>query len=128
MQLSVFVISTSKNASLFSCSSSLVNLIFLVVLLIVCKMSSVLSFLTVANTSSTYLSHVLMSLLLVTALLSRSCITVSARKLETGDPIGVPDICRSSCFESRIQLKGISLISQEFIVFSVVSFFATKCC
>ena len=80
MPLSVFVISTST--------------MFLVVLLIVCKMSSVLSFLTVANTSSTYLSHVLMSLLLVTALLSRSCITASARKLESGDPIGVPDICR----------------------------------
>ncbi len=47
MPLSVFVISMSKNTSLFSCSSSLVNLMFLVVLLIVCKMSSVLSFLTV---------------------------------------------------------------------------------
>jgi hypothetical protein len=56
--LSVFVIRTSKNASLLSCSSSLVNLMFLVVLLIVCRMSSVLSFLTVASTSSTYLSHV----------------------------------------------------------------------
>jgi hypothetical protein len=41
--LSVFVIMTSKNASLLSCSSSLVNLMFLVVLLIVCRMSSVLS-------------------------------------------------------------------------------------
>ncbi len=92
--LFVFVISTSKNASWLSCSSSLVNLMFLVVLLIVCKTSSVLSFLTVANKSSTYLSHVLMSLLFVTALLSRSCITASARKLESGDPIGVPDICR----------------------------------
>ena len=41
--LSVFFIRTSKNASLLSCSSSLVNLMFLVVLLIVCRMSSVLS-------------------------------------------------------------------------------------
>ena len=85
--LSVLVINTSKNASLLSCSSSLVNLMFLLVLLIVCKMSSVLSFLTVANTS-TYLSHVLMSLLFVTALFPRSCITASAR----GDPIGVPEM------------------------------------
>ena len=38
------------------------------VLLIVCRMSSVLSFLTVASTSSAYLSHVLMSSLFVTAL------------------------------------------------------------
>ena len=83
--LSVFVIRTSKKASLLSCSSSLVNLMFLVVLLIVSRMSSVLSFLTVASTSSTYLSHVLMSSLFVTALLSRSCITASARKLESGE-------------------------------------------
>ena len=90
---SVFVKSTSKNVSLLSCSSSFVNVMFFVVLLIVCKMLSTLSYLTVASTSSTYLSHVLMSLLLVTALHSKSCITVSARKLESGDPIGVPEIC-----------------------------------
>jgi hypothetical protein len=59
--LSVFGIRSFKKASLLSCSSPLVNLMFLVVLLIVCRMSSVLSFLTdVASTSSTYLSHVLM--------------------------------------------------------------------
>jgi hypothetical protein len=65
--LSVFVIRRYKNASLLLCSSSLVNLMFLVVLLIVSRMSSVLSFLKVASTSSTYLSHVLMSSLFVTA-------------------------------------------------------------
>ena len=69
------------------------NLILLVVLLIVCKMTSVLSFLTVARTSSTYLSQVLMLVLLVTDLFSRSCITASARKLDRGEPIGVPEIC-----------------------------------
>ena len=64
-----------------------------VVLLIVCKMSSVLSLLTVARISSTYLSQVLMSVLLVTDLFSRFCIAASARKLDRGEPIGVPEIC-----------------------------------
>ncbi len=90
----VLVNKTSRKASWLFCSSSLVNLMFFVVLFIVCKMSSVLSFFTVAITSSTYLSQVLMSLLLVTDLLSRSCITASARKLERGEPMGVPEICR----------------------------------
>ena len=94
VSLSVSVIRTCKNASLLSCSSSLVNLMFVVVLSILCTMSSVLSFLTVVSTSSTYLSHVLMLSLFVTALLSRSCITASARKLESGNPIGVSEICR----------------------------------
>ncbi len=56
-------------------------------------MASDLSFLTVARTSSTYLFHVLMSGLIVTDLFSRFCMTASARKLERGDPIGVPEIC-----------------------------------
>ncbi len=56
------------------------------VLFIQCKMSSVLSFLTVARTSSTYLFQVLMSGLCVTDLFSRSCMIASARKLERGDP------------------------------------------
>ena len=64
-----------------------------VVLLIVCKMSSVLSLLTVARTSSMYLSQVLMSVLLVTDLFFRSCITASARKQDREEPIGVPEIC-----------------------------------
>ena len=45
-------------------SSSFMNLIFSVVLFKECKMSSVLSFLTAARTSSTYLCQVLISLLL----------------------------------------------------------------
>ncbi len=126
--LSVFVISTSKNASLLSCSSSLVNLMFLVVLSIVCKKSFVFSFLIAANTSSTYLSHVLMSLLFVTALLSRSCITASARKLESATPLECQIFVGSNCFGNRIQWKGISLVSQACLVCSVVSLFATKCC
>ena len=64
-----------KESKLVVTSSSFVNFIFSVVLFIVCKMSSVLSFLTVARTSSTYLFHVLISLLLVTDLFSRSCMT-----------------------------------------------------
>jgi hypothetical protein len=72
---------------------SIVNSMFSVVLFMVCKISFVLSFITVARTSSTYLSHVLILLLLVMDLFSRSCITASARKLESGDPIGVPKIC-----------------------------------
>ena len=128
LPLSVFVISTSKNASWLSCSSSLVNLMFLVVLLIVCKTSSVLSFLTVANTSSTYLSHVLMSLLFVTALLSRSYITASAKSLKVATPLECRIFVGSNCFGSRIQWKGINLVSQACLVCSVVFLFATKCC
>ena len=48
-----------KESNWLLSSSSFVNFIFSVVLFIVCKMSSVLSFLTVARTSSTYLFHVL---------------------------------------------------------------------
>ena len=102
-----------KNVSLLSCSSSFVNVMFFVVLLIVCKMLSTLSFLTVASTSSTYLSHALMLLLLVTALRSKSCIAVSARKLESGDPIGVPETY--ICCQSTIQLKDIGLASKEYL-------------
>ena len=56
-------------------------------------MSSILSFLTAARMSSTYLFHVLLSLLLVTDLFSKSCVTASAKKLERGDPKDVPEIC-----------------------------------
>ena len=55
-------------------------------------MSSILSFLTAARMSSTYLFHVLLSLLLVTDLFSK-CVTASAKKLERGDPKDVPEIC-----------------------------------
>ena len=82
---SVLVNKMSRKASWLLSSPSFVNFIFSVVLFIICKMSSVLSFLTVARTSSTYLFHVLISLLLVTDLFSRSCMTASARKLERGD-------------------------------------------
>ena len=50
-------------------------------------------FLIAARRSSTYLFQVLISLLLVTDLISRSCMTASKRKLERGTPIGVPEIC-----------------------------------
>ena len=88
----VLVNKTSRKAIWLLCSSSFVNLMFSVVLFIACKMSSVLSFLTVARTSSTYRFQVLIFLLSVTDLFSRSCMTASARKLERGDPIGVPEI------------------------------------
>ena len=47
--------STSKKTSLLSCSSSFVNAMFFVVLLIVCRMLST-SFLTVASKYVTYIS------------------------------------------------------------------------
>ena len=48
---------------------------------------------TMANTSSIYRFQKLMSLLALTVFFSRSCNTASARKLESGEPIGVPVIC-----------------------------------
>ena len=53
---SVLVSKTSRKASWLFCSSSLVNLMLFVVLLIVCKMSSVLSLLTVACENIVYVS------------------------------------------------------------------------
>ena len=47
--LFVLVSNTSRKEILLSCSSSLVNLIFFVVLLMVCKMSFVLSFFIITN-------------------------------------------------------------------------------
>ncbi len=64
----VLVNKTSRKASWLFCFSSFVNCIFSKVLFIQCKMSSVLSFLTVARTSSTYVFHILMSGLCITDL------------------------------------------------------------
>ena len=50
----VHVSKTSRKAIWLLCSSSFVNLIFSVMLFIECKMSSALSCLTVARTSSMY--------------------------------------------------------------------------
>ena len=91
---SLVLVSKTSRKAIWLCSSSFANIIFSVVLFIECKMSSVLPFLTVARTSSTYRFHVLKSLLPVTDLFSRSCMTTSARKLGRGDPIGAPAICR----------------------------------
>ena len=65
---------------------------FFVLLLIVCKMFQ-FCLLPVASTSSTYLFQVLMSLLLATDLSSKSCITASEWKLESGYPLGVTKTC-----------------------------------
>ena len=62
---SVLVNKMSRKASWLLSSSSFVNFIFSVVLFIVCKMSSVLSFLTVARTSSTYLFHACFNIVIV---------------------------------------------------------------
>lgn len=93
--LSVLVSRTSRKADLMSCSS-FVNEIFSVVLLVI--MSFILFVFTVANSSSTNFAYNLMSLLSVTALFSRPCITASSRKLESGDHI----MCAHHLFIKRV--------------------------
>lgn len=55
---------TSQNASWLFFHSSFVNCIFSMLLCIVCKILSVLNFLTVAKTSSTYMFQVLISIVI----------------------------------------------------------------
>ena len=83
----------SKKGSWLSFSSSLVKRMFSVVVLIVCNVLFNFSVFTIANKSSTYLFQKVMSSLSVSVLFSKSCITASARELERGELMGVPDIC-----------------------------------
>ena len=54
--------------------------------------SSICSVFVIANALSTYLFHSFM-LLSENTLHSKFCMMVLAKKLERGDPIGVPDVC-----------------------------------
>ena len=90
-----------------------------VVVLIVCNVLFNFSVLTMANTSSTYLFQKVMSSLSAIALFSRSCMTASARKLERGEPMGVPDIClyhvswnRNSVHRQRFSKSRMSRLSR----------------
>ena len=90
---SVLVRRTSRKGNLLFSSCSFVNLMPSVVVFSLCRILSISFVLTIAPTSSTYLSQSLMWGLSVTAFCSKSCRTASARKLDSGEPIGVPDIC-----------------------------------
>ena len=83
---------TSKKESWLS-FSSLVKRMLLIVVLIVCNVLFNFSVLTMANTSSKYLFQKEMSSLSAIVFFSQSCMTASARKLERGEPMGVPGIC-----------------------------------
>ena len=84
---------TSRKGSWLSFSSSLVKRMLSVVVLIVCNVLFNFSVLTMANTSSTYLFQKVMSSLSAIVFFSKSCMTASPRKLERGEPMGVPDNC-----------------------------------
>ena len=104
-------------------SSSLVKVMFIIVLFKVCRICSVLSFLTMAKMSSTHLFLSLMSVLLVTDCDSSCCIIISAVKVDSGDTICVPEICLwyEFCKENSVKRQRLSKSKMSFLSSCVVA-------
>ena len=95
---------TSRKESWLSFSSSLVKRILSVVVLIVCNVLFNCPVLTMAIMLSTYVFQKVMSSLSAIALFSRSGMTASARKLERGELMGVPDMSVKCVLESEFSI------------------------